>query len=57
VVETVDFEGSGNYANHETAPKAMMMRAAASPPDVAEPSFEPGESTVSMRLVGKIRFK
>ncbi|MCP1571750.1 hypothetical protein J2S30_000129 [Herbaspirillum rubrisubalbicans] len=24
---------------------------------VAEPSFEPGESTVNMRLVGKVRFK
>ncbi|EJM97318.1 SIMPL domain-containing protein [Herbaspirillum sp. YR522] len=62
VLETLDFEGSGNYANAERPmPKtAMMMRsdmAAAEAPSVAEPSFEPGESTVSMRLVGKVRFK
>ena len=25
--------------------------------DVAEPSFEPGETTLQMQLVGKIRFK
>jgi hypothetical protein len=36
----------------------MMMRAAAKVQDaVAEPSFEPGESTVSMRLVGKLHFR
>lgn len=58
VVETVDFEGSGNYVSHDAAPKAMMMRASAPTQDaVAEPSFEAGESTISMRLVGKVRFK
>ena len=60
VVETVDFEGSGNYAQNDAAPKAMMMRSMAesAPQDaVAEPSFEPGESVVSMHLVGKVRFK
>ncbi len=60
VVETIDFEGSGNYAQNALAPKAMMMRAMADAPAqeaVAEPSFEPGESTVGMHLVGKVRFK
>lgn len=59
LVETVDFEGSGNYAQNVAAPKAMMMRAMADAPQeaVAEPSFEPGESTVGMHLVGKVRFK
>ncbi|EJL85195.1 putative periplasmic/secreted protein [Herbaspirillum sp. CF444] len=59
VVETVDFEGSGNYVQAAAAPKAMMMRAMADAPQeaVAEPSFEPGESTVGMHLVGKVRFK
>jgi predicted secreted protein len=58
VIETIDFEGSGNYANPEAAVRPMMMRAAATVQDaVAEPSFEPGESTVSMRLVGKLRFR
>lgn len=61
VVETVDFEGSGNYA--AAAPAPMMAKAvmrsdmAQESTTVAEPSFEPGESTVNMRLVGKVRFK
>ena len=59
-LETVDFEGSGNYAGGgadvASAPQAMRaMRAA--PPEVSEPSFEPGETTLQMRLVGKVRFK
>ncbi|MBB5392174.1 MULTISPECIES: SIMPL domain-containing protein [unclassified Herbaspirillum] len=62
VLETLDFEGSGNYAGNDRpmAPKAaMMMRSDMAPEaaSVAEPSFEPGESTVGMRLVGKVRFK
>lgn len=58
-LETVDFEGSGNYvASSDAMPKAMMMRAAAPVrEEVAEPSFEAGESTLSMRLVGKVKFK
>lgn len=61
-LETVDFEGSGNYAGGAAAndaayaPQNMRaMRAAA--PEVSEPSFEPGETTLQMRLVGKVRFK
>ncbi|UGQ44789.1 SIMPL domain-containing protein [Massilia endophytica] len=59
VLETVDFEGTGNYAGREMAPAApmMMMRAAKDTAEVAEPSFEPGETTLDMRLVGKVRFK
>ncbi|NUT60900.1 SIMPL domain-containing protein [Herbaspirillum sp. C9C3] len=61
VVETVDFEGSGNYAAAAPAPmmaKAMMRSdMAQESTSVAEPSFEPGESAVNMRLVGKVRFK
>lgn len=61
VLETVDFEGSGNYAAPAAAPmaKMAMMRAdmAQESVQVAEPSFEPGESTLNMRLVGKVRFK
>ena len=53
-IDTLDFEGSGNFV---AAPKAMMMRAAAAPEAVAEPSFEPGESTLSMRLVARLRIK
>ncbi len=59
VLETVDFEGSGNYAQEGARAAApMMMRAkAADSMEVAEPSFEPGETTLEMRLVGKVRFK
>ncbi len=62
VLETVDFEGSGNYAGGGAAADAgapQMMRAMAgrAQPEVAEPSFEPGETTLQMRLVGKVRFK
>jgi len=60
VIETVDFEGSGNYAAAAPAPmmaKAMRADMAQESTTVAEPSFEPGESTVNMRLVGKVRFK
>ena len=60
VVETVDFEGSGNYAGGQTAgaPEAMMMRSKGmNDQQVAEPSFEPGETTLQMRVVGKVKFK
>jgi predicted secreted protein len=58
VLDTVDFEGSGNYAQ-ERAAAPMMMRSAKvmDSADVAEPSFEPGETTLQMHLVGKVRFK
>lgn len=65
MLETVDFEGSGNYAGGGGTARGgrsemMMMKAAMAPPppaDVAEPSFEPGETTLDMNLVGKVRFK
>ena len=57
-IDTVDFEGSGNYGGDRS--EKMMMRAAAPAPmsdTPAEPSFEPGETTLEMRLVGKVKFK
>jgi predicted secreted protein len=61
VIETVDFEGSGNYAGDAQAAAApMMMRMNAKregAEEMPEPSFEPGETTLQMRLVGKVRFK
>ncbi|MES2130635.1 MAG: SIMPL domain-containing protein [Pseudomonadota bacterium] len=57
-IETIDFEGSGNYVEPQNA---SFMRAAPmamkAQQDVAEPSFEPGETTLQMHLVGKVRFK
>jgi uncharacterized protein YggE len=58
ILDTLDFEGSGNYTASEAMPKGMMMRTAAPAQDsVAEPSFEPGETTLTMRAVGKLKFK
>jgi predicted secreted protein len=60
VLDTVDFEGSGNYGGDaQAAPAPMMMRSAKQEmaDQVPEPSFEPGETTLQMRLVGKVRFK
>jgi len=61
VLETVDFEGSGNYAGDaRPAAEPMMMRMSAKREGadaMPEPSFEPGETTLQMRLVGKLRFK
>jgi len=60
VIDTVDFEGSGNYAEGAAAAPApaMMMRAKQADADtMPEPSFEPGETTLQMRLVGKVKFR
>jgi predicted secreted protein len=58
VLETVDLEGSGNYAHPEMARAApMAMKAMRDTPQVEEPSFEPGETTLQMNLVGKVKFK
>ena len=55
VLDTVDFEGAGNSANNVVAYGARSLLSAETA--VAEPSFEPGETTLQMRLVGKVRFK
>jgi len=60
VLDTVDFEGSGNYADRESAGAPVMMamsKRSMDTAEVAEPSFEPGETTLQMRLVGKVRFR
>jgi predicted secreted protein len=59
-LDTVDFEGSGNYAGQDraqAAPMAMKSLRMSESASVAEPSFEPGETTLQMNLVGKVRFK
>lgn len=58
VLDTVDFEGSGNYAEQSrAAPAPMAMSRQMDAGQVSEPSFEPGETTLQMRLVGKVKFK
>jgi predicted secreted protein len=56
VIDTIDFEASGAYAQ-EAAPAAKAMRAPMEMMQVEEPSFEPGETTLGMRVVGKVRFR
>ena len=57
VLDTLDFEGSGNYAQQEVAPKIMRSAAVQDAQAVEEPSFEPGETTLQMRAVGKVKFR
>jgi predicted secreted protein len=59
VIDTVDFEGSGHYVDQREHAVAapMAMRMAKDAGEVSEPSFEPGETTLQMRLVGKVKFK
>jgi len=57
-IDTVDFEASGAYAPQQDAMMAKNMRASAmEAAPVEEPSFEPGETTLNMRVVGKVRFR
>jgi predicted secreted protein len=60
VLDTVDFEGSGAYAQQDGMVAAPMMRGAMMKTESAqieEPSFEPGETTLQMRLVGTVKFR
>ncbi|WP_151446907.1 SIMPL domain-containing protein [Lacisediminimonas profundi] len=57
VLDTIDFEGSGNYAPELAAQKTLMRAAASAPAAVEEPSFEPGETTLQMRVVGRFKFR
>ncbi|MBV6323547.1 SIMPL domain-containing protein [Duganella violaceipulchra] len=61
VLDTVDFEGSGNFVDRVSVTGSRVMAAPApayaAPEAVVEPSFEAGETTLQMRLVGKVRFK
>lgn len=59
MIEIIDFEGAGREMDYAATPRAMM---AAAPmmrdtPKIETPSLEPGETSVSIRLVGKMRFK
>ena len=60
VIDTVDFEATGNYGMQVSA-RALQYAPAPAPErsrmEVAEPSLEPGETTLQMKVVGKVRFK
>ena len=57
VLDTIDFEGSGNYAPEAAVAKMSMRAASPAAPDIAEPSFEPGDTTLQMRVVGRFKFR
>jgi uncharacterized protein YggE len=57
VLDTVDFEGSGGYVPQAEAAPRMLSAKAMDAGSVEEPSFEPGETTLSMRVVGRARFQ
>jgi predicted secreted protein len=57
ILDILDFEGSGNYAGQEAQAAPKAMRAAMAEAQVEEPTFEPGETTLATRVVGKVRFK
>jgi uncharacterized protein len=58
VIETVDFEGSGNYGQGQyQRVEVTGSRIRREDRAVSEPSFEPGETTLQMKLVGKVKFK
>lgn len=62
VIDTVDFEGSGNYGSGnapfmEQKVTVTGARLRANADAMPEPSFEPGETTLQMRLVGKVKFR
>lgn len=63
VIDTLDFEGSGNYMQHVTVTGSRNMAVAPPAPPaagarhVAEADFEPGETALSLRLVAKIKFR
>lgn len=56
VIETVDFDGGDNPGRPYMA-ASMMEKSARMDAQVAEASFEPGESTLATRVVAHVRFK
>ena len=59
VLESLDLEGASerNPAPNFAASPKMMRSAMAEQTAVDEPSFEPGETTLHLQMIGKVRFK
>jgi predicted secreted protein len=58
VIESMDFDGAGAMTSRENSPVLMKsMRGMSADMAVEEPSFEAGETTLRMQVIGKIRFK
>lgn len=57
-IETIDFDGSGNATPlRYTDQQIVVTGSRIAAQDMAEPSFEPGETTLQMRVVGKVKFR
>ncbi|HTD03978.1 SIMPL domain-containing protein [Undibacterium sp.] len=56
VIESVNFDGNDNNERPYMA-QAMMAKSSRQEADVAEPSFEPGVTTLTARVLGKLRLK
>lgn len=56
MLEMVDFDGAGNAARQQMV-TVSGRRSRMEVNQVVEPSFEPGETTLQMQLVGKVKFK
>ncbi|WP_394778874.1 SIMPL domain-containing protein [Undibacterium sp.] len=57
VIESVNFDGNDNAEPVFQRAPMMMAKSSRMDADVAEPSFEPGITTLNARVVGKIRLK
>lgn len=57
VIETLDFEASGSYLPQPAGMRMNAMADVAESAKVEQPNFEPGETTLPMRVVAKVRFK
>jgi predicted secreted protein len=54
-IESLDFDGNDTPGRNFAAP-ALFAKAVPQNADVAESSFEPGVTTLNIRVVGKVRF-
>ena len=57
VIDTVDFEGSGNFVPQPAQAAMRTIGAVAESAPVSEPSFEPGETTLQMRVVARVKLR
>jgi predicted secreted protein len=56
VIESLDFDNAGSELRQfEAAP--MMLKAARADAAATEPSFEPGFTSLNIKITGKLRLK
>jgi uncharacterized protein len=57
IFDSIDVDNAGGMVPMAAPGMMYASRAAKGQEQVAEPSFEPGETTLQMRIVGKVKFK